>query len=125
MKRFEVAVEISKQLIALASAIIVGVAALSANILTHEQNKYVFGLIIFQYCMLVTSVVGGILHLGAVANLVETAEKAQFENKSETFVSLFDNPSAPMSCAVQQWSFFLAVIALVASVIVDWSIEPF
>lgn len=127
MKRFEIAIEISKQLITLCSGLILGVSALAANILVNESSKVIFTMMVFVYVLLMLSIVFGILHIGAVANLIETAEKCEFEKNNSLgdaeskFTSMFDNPLAPIFCGLQQWLFFGGVLILVIMVVVDWN----
>jgi len=128
-KRFEVAIEISKQMITLCSALIIGTAALAANILSNEESRVIFTMLVFQYIFHFLSIIFGVFHIGAMANLIETAERVEYEremgsnNRSPTFVSIFDNRLAPIFCSIQQWLFVLGVLFLVATVIADWNMR--
>jgi Na+/alanine symporter len=121
MKRFDTAVEISKQLITISLAVLVGIAALTGNILVNESDGKVFTCLVILYSLLAISILAGIVHLGAILNLVETVERNEHEKKNE-FVSPFDNPIAVKSCAAQQICFALSVIIMVTTLIIDRSI---
>lgn len=121
MKRFDTTIEISKQLITISLAVMVGIAALTSNILVNESDGRVFTCLVFLYSLLAISILAGIFHLGAIVNLVETVERNEHEKKAE-FVSTFDNPVAVISCAIQLVSFAFSVAVMVATLIVDRSI---
>ena len=121
MKRFEIAVEISKQLLALSSAVFVAIAALSGSILNYENDWRVFTALVWVYILLLISIVFGILHLGAVTNLAETAERRASEN-SGNFVSLFDTKAAPITLIFQQITFLLSMIVVVVALLIDRSV---
>ncbi|WP_297770857.1 hypothetical protein [uncultured Roseovarius sp.] len=123
MKRFDIALEISKQLITLCSAMLVGVSALANSILNNEADGRVFTTLVLLYIFLCCSIIAGLLHLGAITNLVEANERRAFdasrgEGKDE-FVSLFDNKAAPISLIFQQGLFLLAIIFLIAALLID------
>jgi hypothetical protein len=125
MKRFDIATEISKQLITLSSAFLVGISALAGNILLNEANVVVFNMLVFLYSLLGLSIIFGILNLGAIVNALETAERRDFEKNADAsmkhngFVSVFENPVGPIFCGLQQVFFVLAIILLVATLIID------
>jgi len=131
MKRFEVAVEISKQLIAIASAVFVGIAALASEIFQNEQDWRVFTVLLFVYGILAFSILAGILHFGAVVNLIETAERSEKSQENwigipdikNKFVSVFDNKWAPIFVMLQQFCVFIAFILLICALIIDRTIS--
>jgi hypothetical protein len=123
IKRFDVALEISKQLITLCSVMLVGISALANSILNNEADGRVFAALVFLYIFLCFSIIAGLLHLGAITNLVEANERRMFDSKrgeeEHEFVSLFDNKEAPISLLFQQGLFLLAIIALIAALLID------
>ncbi|GAA6158497.1 hypothetical protein NBRC116589_06710 [Ruegeria sp. HU-ET01832] len=122
MKRFEVALEISKQLIAICSAMLVGIAALAGEILNNEADGRVFTALVFLYVFLSLSILAGIFHLGAVTNLAEKAERREHEGKNKDFVSMFDGPEAPTTCMLQQMLFFFSILLLIGILVLDRSL---
>ncbi|RBI71100.1 hypothetical protein DQW77_12565 [Roseovarius sp. TE539] len=123
MKRFDVALEISKQLITLCSAMLVGVSALANSILNNEADGRVFTALVVLYIFLCCSIIAGLFHLGAITNLVEVAERTTVDaskgEEKDEFVSLFDNKWAPISLICQQGLFLFAIISLIAALLID------
>ncbi|MEM7069710.1 MAG: hypothetical protein AAF478_12585 [Pseudomonadota bacterium] len=113
MKRFEFSVEITKQLISVSTALIVGIAAFADSIFNNEANAWVFGLLFVLFTSNLISICAGIVHVGSIVNLVEKSEKNR-----EEFVSVFDD-NAPTGCKAQQLFFVIGLFSLVIALGMD------
>jgi uncharacterized membrane protein len=128
MKRFDVALEVIKQLITISSAGIFGVAAFTGSIFTNEDWWLVYLMIILVMLLLVVSICSGVLAMGAIANTIEVAEKehSRSQNPSRVlvfsrsrFVSIFDNRLTALFTKIQQLTFLLAFVALFLAFSID------
>jgi uncharacterized membrane protein len=128
MKRFDVALEVIRQLIAISSAGIFGVAAFTGSIFNNEDWWLVYLLIVLVMLLLVVSVCCGVFAMGAIANTVETAEKEEASSRRSSrisalsksrFVSIYDNQLTARFTKIQQISFLCAFALLFVAFFVD------
>ncbi|WP_321829157.1 hypothetical protein [Thalassovita sp.] len=124
-KRFDVSLEISKLLILLCSAKLVGVSALTRAILHNGGHPLVTTALVVLYTALALSIFAGILHLGAITRLVETSEHRQHVADAADaahpweFVSLGEGTAAQHSALAQKAMFLVAILALILALLVD------
>lgn len=122
MKRFDVAADITKQLITISSAIFVGVAALAESILANVSDYRVFASLLFLYALSAISIIFGVLHLGIITNLIEEQEKNQVHSQNcqkTKFISIGRNNTARITCLMQEIFFILSIILLFATLVID------
>lgn len=132
MKRFDATIEISKQLIAVASAAIFGVGAFTGSLFQNENAIWVFIFIFLVMALFVVSLCFGVLALGGAVNLIEMTEKRQAACSSivaksarlekPKFVSVFDSKWSVRFNIIQQISFALGFICLFLGLFVDRTI---
>ncbi len=111
MKRFEVVIDLSKQLISLATALIGGSIVISPWFFEFMNETVVFVSFIIALISWALSIAFGVFNIGATVNLIETQEK---NNKSieieDKFVSVFDSTVGPSFGMLQQAFFGIGVL---------------
>ncbi|MBL4871180.1 MAG: hypothetical protein JKX72_09525 [Robiginitomaculum sp.] len=80
MKRFQVVIDLSKQLISIAVGLIGGSVALSSNIFSELNQLRVFLPFIFALLCWGISIALGVFNIGATVNQIEQQEKCDYKN---------------------------------------------
>jgi hypothetical protein len=128
MKRFEIVIDLSKQLISLTTALIGGSVVASQWLFEFLNETKVYGFFAIALLFWGLSIAAGVFNIGATINLIDNYEKSieknstpfrSFKPSKKAFISVFDSNVGPTFAMLQQILFALGVISFVLAFVFD------